>query len=330
MKSVEWTPVELLGVSVSYWQACILHAAVKLELFSLIGNNEISSDEVAVRLKGDLRGVTLMLNALVAMGLLVKKREIFSNTAFTKKFLVKDSHKYIGHIIMHHKHLFKTWARLDKAAKSGSPVRKSSEDEKEERESFLMGMFNTAMAIAPGLAKQVDLGGRKHLLDLGGGPGTYAIHFCLENPNLKATVYDLPTTMPFAEKTIEQFGLLHRIDFMPGDYLEDNIDGTYDVAWLSHILHAVGPDACQKIINKAVSGLERGGLLMVHDFILNDTFDGPLFPAIFSLNMLVNTDEGQSYSEGQIREMLKRAGLKNIQRLPFTGPNDSGIIAGTL
>ena len=100
-----------------------------------------------------------------------------------------------------------------------------------------MGMFVMGMHTAPTLAKEIDLAGRKSLIDIGGGPGTFAIHFCLENPQLKARVYDLPTTRPFAEKTIENFNLSDRIKFMEGDYVDKTIEGVYDVAWLSHILH---------------------------------------------------------------------------------------------
>jgi predicted O-methyltransferase YrrM len=245
---------------------------------------------------------------------------------------MKESPNYIGHMVMHHHHLVKTWSQMDQAVKTGKPLRKKVLRDDEELESFLMGMYNLAMGIAPRLAGQVDLLGRNRLLDLGGGPGTYAIHFCLANPELRATVYDLPSSRPFAIKTIDKFGLADRVEFMEGDYLESEGDfgGTYDVAWLSHILHAEGPDACQMIIDKVASALEPGGLLLVHDFIMEDTFDGPFFPALFSLNMLANTEKGQSYSGHQIKEMLAKAGLKNIQRLTFKGPNESGIISGVL
>ena len=187
-------------------------------------------------------------------------------------------------------------------------------------------MFNLAMGIAPLIAKEIDLSRRKHLLDLGGGPGTYAIHFCLENPALKATIADLSTTRPFAEKTVEHFHLSDRIDFVPNNYLEDDLKGRYDVAWLSHILHGEGPDGCRMIIEKAASVLEKGGDLFVHDFILDDNSDGPLFPAIFSLNMLINTRKGRSYTESQIRTMLSEAGLRDITKLSYRGPNESSIL----
>jgi predicted O-methyltransferase YrrM len=318
-----------VGISGSYWQACALHAAVKLDLFTKIGEGERNVREIAGDPGYDLRGTTALLNALSAMGLLVKNGEGYSNTEGSKEYLDKDSPKYLGHIIMHHHHLVEAWARLDQAVRKGEPIEKRSAPEEVMRESFLVGMFNMAMAIAPRLSDEIDLRGRNHLLDLGGGPGTYAIHFCLKNPGLKATVYDLPTTEPFARKTIERFGLSERIHFMAGDYLEDGIEGKYDVAWLSHILHSEGPDACEMMIEKAVAALEEGGLLLVHDFILEETLDAPLFSALFSLNMLVNTKEGRSYSEEQVKAMLAKAGLKNIQRLPFEGPNESGIITAT-
>ena len=88
-----------------------------------------------------------------------------------------------------------------------------------------MGMFNLAMAIAPKVSQEIDLSGKKHFLDLGGGPGTYAIHFCLANPELKATIADLSTTRPFAEKTIARFGVSDRVAFADCDYLKESIPG---------------------------------------------------------------------------------------------------------
>jgi predicted O-methyltransferase YrrM len=329
--SQDINPGRLLEISGNYWKACTLHAGVKLDLFTVIGDEQVASEDIAQRLEADERGVAMLLNALTAMGLLSKTENDYSNTSASRTFLSKDSSQYIGYMIMHHHHLVDSWAKLNKAVKTGKPVRERvSHSEGETRESFLMGMFNMAMNIAPSLVIKINLSKRKHLLDVGGGPGTYAIHFCMSNPQLKATVYDLPGTRPFAQSTIEKFGLEERIDFMDGDYLEDSIKGLYDVVWLSHILHGEGPEDCRKIINKAVSALEPGGMIIAHDFILDDTMDGPLFPAIFSLNMLLGIENGQSYSEKQIKNMLADAGVKNMQRIPIQTPNDSGIITGII
>ncbi|UCE52021.1 MAG: methyltransferase [Desulfobacterales bacterium] len=329
MVNREWNPAELLELSGYYWKTCVLHAGVKLDVFTIIGNEPLTAEQISRKLNGAQRGVQRLLNALVAMALLSKTDEKYANTPSSLDFLSKTSTKYIGHIIMHHHHLMESWSNLDQAVQSGQPIRiRSSFSNEEWRESFLLGMFNMAMNLAPQLVPKIDLSTRHHLLDLGGGPGTYAIHFCLNNPQLNATVFDLPTTKPFAEKTIVKFGLTDRIRFREGNYLEDEVKGNYDAAWLSHILHGEGPEACQKIIQKATAVLEPGGVIIVHDFILNNTMDGPLFPALFSLNMLLGTSAGQSYSEKQIFDMLTGAGVKDIRRIPVQMPNDSGIIAG--
>ena len=329
MTTQELNPGNLLKTSGGYWETCTLHAGVKLGVFTQLGNQQLSSKEVTKKLDGDKRGVEMLLNALVSMDLLEKRDDIYSNTPVSKTFLSKDSSRYIGHIIMHHHYLMDSWTRLDVAVQSGKPVRKrASFHEDEMRESFLMGMFNLAMNLAPVVVPNIDLSNRRFLLDLGGGPGTYAIHFCMNNPRLKATVYDLPTTRSFAEKTIAKFDLTDRIDFNDINYLEEKIEGVYDVAWLSHILHGEGPEDCRNIIKKAVSALEPGGMILIHDFILNNAMDGPLFPALFSLNMLLGTPYGQSYSEEQLMDMLSEAGVREIRRIFIESPNDSGIMTG--
>ena len=331
MEKKEWNPDKLLALSGYYWKSFTLHAAVKLGVFTTIGTEQLTGEEIAQRLSAEKRGMTTLLNALTAMNLLDKKGDKYSNTPAGTSFLSKDSPEYIGYMIMHHHHLAESWSNLDKAVRKGGSIRaRTSYNDEEVRESFLMGMFNNAMNLAPRLVGAIDLSGRRHLLDLGGGPGTYAIYFCLHNPQLKATVYDLPTTRPYAVRTIERFGLTSRIDFTAGDYLRDDIPGSYDVVWLSQILHAEGPEECRKIIEKAVSVLEPGGMIIVHDFILDNTMDAPLFPALFSLNMLLGTKNGRSYSEKQIVEILAGAGVKEIERIPFRSLSDSGIVKGVV
>jgi SAM-dependent methyltransferase len=327
-----WTPSQLLELSGGYWSTCALHAGVKLGVFTPLSAEPLAAQDLAGRINCDSRRLEMLLNALTAMELLAKQGEAYIATPFAAEFLCRTSPGYLGHIIMHHHHLMSGWANLDQAVQSGVPVRGrvSHEDVETSRESFLMGMFNLAMMIAPKIVPTIDLAGRKRLLDLGGGPGTYAIHFCQQNPELSAVICDLPTTRQFAEQTVERFGLSGRISFAAGDFEVEELPGGFDVAWLSHILHGVGPQECVKILKKAVSALEPGGMLMVQEFILNDTKDGPLFPALFSLNMLLGTPDGQAYSESELVDMLTAAGIAEVRRLPLELPNGSGVVAGTV
>jgi SAM-dependent methyltransferase len=323
-----WNIGQLLSTSSAYWRSSTVHAAVKLEIFTALNDAQLTVAEVNARIGANERGIAMLLNALTAMGLLEHNDSRYKNTDFSRSCLVKDEPGYIGYIIMHHFHLVDAWAKLHEAVTLGEPVEKLYHGEEAERESFQMGMFNLAMAIAPTIAASVNLDGKRHLLDLGGGPGTHAIHFCLANPMLRATIYDRKTTEPFAQKTTERFGVADRIDFVAGDFNADPIEGTFDVAWLSQILHSNSEEECQALIEKTIQSLEPGGYILIHDFFFNYSLDGPLFPALFSMNMLLN-NQGRSYSEKEVSDMLRQAGASDIHRLQFQGPNDSAIICGT-
>jgi hypothetical protein len=317
-------------MSGSYWSACTLHAGVKLDLFTLLSDAPATAKELAARTELSERGLTMLLDALSALDLLHKTGDAYCTTPFSSEFLSTGSTKYMGHIISHHHHLVEGWARLDESVHSGEPVRDrlSHEPTEVERESFLMGMSNLAMLMAPKVVPHIDLSGRRQLLDLGGGPGTYAIHFCKQNPELKATIFDLPGSRQFAEKTVAQFFMQERIDFQAGDFQSDTIDGCYDVAWLSHVLHGEDASGCASMLQKAVAALEPGGLLLVHEFVLEDNRKAPVFPALFSLNMLLGTPSGKAYSESEIVALLNGAGLVDIERLPLDLPNGAAVLCG--
>ncbi len=337
------SPGPILSMASEYWRSCTLHAGVRLDVFTALANGPRSPKGLAPELGCDERALGMLLNALAALDLLVKEDGEFSLTEASAAFLVKGSPRYQGHIITHHSHLVDSFGRMAESIKSGGPNRQRTVWDDEGREAFLMGMFNLAMGIAPGLAERLDalltgagyagMERRRAALDLGGGPGTYAIHFCLAHPGLRATVFDLPTTRPFAEGTAARFGVADRVRFEPGDYTADPVPadpaaGGYDLAWLSQILHGEDPASAAEVVRKGAEALRPGGVLLVHEFLLDDTLDGPEFAALFSLNMLLGTRGGQSYSGAQVREMLEGAGLTEVRRLDFAGPNRSGIIAG--
>lgn len=330
MATTEWTIPDLLQLSGGYWSTCALHAAVKLDVFGVLDGTARSAAEVAQLQQTDPRATAMLLDALSALDLLEKQDDTYSATPFAANYLSKTSPGYLGHIIMHHHHLMPGWARLDEAVTSGGPIRESNShsDNGIVRESFLMGMFNLASLQAPRIAQAANLSECRTLLDLGGGPGTYAIYFCIANPELSAVVYDLPTTCTFAENTISRFDLSARISFTSGNYHLDPVPTGFDAVWISHVLHSDGSEACSSLLRKAVDALNPGGILMVQEFILDDAKDGPPFPALFSLNMLLGTEAGRSYSERELVAMMTEAGLCDVHRVVLDLPNGSGVISG--
>ncbi|WP_163339459.1 methyltransferase [Desulfopila sp. IMCC35008] len=326
-----WHPGELLSTSSAYWRGCTLQASVRLRIYSKLADGPLTGTKLAAEIGSDTRATLLLLDALSAMGLLIKKDDTYENSQASGNFLVESSQNYMGHIILHHHHLLDGWAQLGHAVQTGEPVSRRSYGQEVERESFLMGMFNLASQIAPQIAAQIDLSGYHRLLDLGGGPGTFAIHFCKENKDLEAVIFDRPTTEVFARNTISKFDLADRIEFLAGDFLTDPLSGgPYDVAWLSHVLHSNTLEQCRQLIGKCVESMKKGGLILIHDFILDDAKDGPEFPALFSLNMLLANNGGRSYSQKEICDMLRDAGVPHPERHSFRAKNDSSIIYGTV
>lgn len=332
MAKSDWTISDLLQLSGGYWSACALHAGIRLDVFTPLDGVIRSAGAVAPACGSDPRATEMLLNALTSIGLIEKYAAGYTDSSFSSQYLVRISPDYLGHIIRHHHHLMPVWASLHESIKSGGPVRDriSHGDDEAERESFLLGMYNLASQLAPRIVAAIDLTGYHRILDLGGGPGTYAIHFCRHNSALSAVVYDLSSSRSFAEDTITRYGLSDRITFTSGDYHQDPVPADFDVAWLSHILHAEGPAGCKTVMRRAVEALNPGGMLLVQEFIMNDVKDGPEFPALFSLNMLLVTESGQSYTEIELRGLMAEAGLSGIRRLPLDLPNGAGIMVGSV
>ena len=273
----------------------------------------------------------MLVTALVALNYLERKGEAARVTESSRKYLSTISPDYFGFIIKHMSNILPNWVNLSQAVATGQMVAVNATlttDYESEREAFLMGMFNTARQQADRVAEALELSGRKRLLDLGGGPGTYAVHFCLRYPELSAVVFDQPTTEKFARAVFKRFNLEQRVDFIGGDFLNSDLPGGFDVAWLSQVLHGEGPADAARLVKRGAESLNRGGLLGIQEFIIDDDRSGPAQSALFSLNMLVQTPGGQSYTQSEIAAMMTAAGLRDIKRLEAQLPPGCGVMVG--
>ena len=335
MPGKDWTPEELFQVNAQTWTACAIQAAVKLDLFTALDSSEtpgLTEAELARKLGLNPRALGMLATAMTSLGFLDRDGDRLSLTNTSHRYLSAKSDDYYGFAILHSAHILPAWTRLADSVKSGTHssdrcTQNTGEDEAQ-REAFLMGMFNIARRQADRVAAAFDLTGRRRLLDLGGGPGTYALYFCRHYPELTATVFDQPTTEKFARSVAKKYELTDRVDFVGGDFLSDDIPQGFDVAWLSQILHGENPADAARLVARGAVALNPGGILAVQEFIIDDDRKGPVQPSLFALNMLVQTDGGQAYTEGEIRSMLADAGLTNIRRLQADLPPGCGIVVG--
>ena len=328
----EWTSRDILELSGAYWPSCVIQTAVILDVFTELHDGWRDEAALAAQLGCEVRAFAMLTGALAAQGFVERADGKLRANEAALTYLSQKSPEYLGFIIKHHASIMPAWTKLEQAVRTGKSTAASRSIDAEDpaaREAFLMGMFNIARLQAGRIADGLDLSGRERFIDIGGGPGTYAIYFCLKNPKLKATVFDLLSTRPFAEKTVERFGLSDRIDFREGDF-QGSLPSGYDVAWLSQVLHGETPEGAAALVKNASKSLVPGGLLCVQEFLMDDDRSGPEHAAFFSLNMLVQTPGGQSYSGKEIAEMFRHAGAGNIRKVTIELPQSCGIIIGEM
>ena len=317
-------------ISYSYWKAQVLFVATDMDVFTLIAGNGKSCKVIARRLRTDLRATEMILNALVSLKFLRKIKEIYRNTAISNRYLVKDSPLYQGDRIHHFHNLMDYWSKLSDAVRTGKPTAydnaEEEVDEKRLRE-FIRAMHNIGAVQAGEIYRKLHLKKYYSLLDLAGGQGTYAVRFAKENPKMKAVVFDLPEVIKITREHIKESGMKGKVATKAGDCLKDSFGKElYDIVFVSNLLHIYRPGENRKILKKCWDSLLKKGIVVIQEFVLNSAKTQPLFGTLFSLNMLMGTHRGSSYSYAEMKEWLKDVGFKNVKRVNLE--LDSGLIIG--
>ena len=317
-------------ISYSYWKAQVLFVAIDMDMFTLIAGNGKSCKVIARKLRTDLRATEMILNALVSLEFLRKIKEIYRNTAISNRYLVKDSPLYQGDRIHHFHNMLDYWSKLSDAVRTGKPTAydnaEEEVDEKRLRE-FIRAMHNIGAVQAGEICRKLHLKKYYSLLDLAGGQGTYAVRFAKENPKMKAVVFDLPEVIKITREHIKESGMKGKVATKAGDCLKDSFGKElYDIVFVSNLLHIYRPGENRKILKKCWDSLLKKGIVVIQEFVLNSAKTQPLFGTLFSLNMLLGTHSGSSYSYTEMKEWLKDVGFKNVKRVNLE--LDSGLIIG--
>ena len=303
-----------------YWETKILLTAVRLDLFSTIDAKPRTAGEVAQRIGADGRTLELLMNALVATGVLTKDGDRFANTSVAQTHLVKTSPSYIGHLLILHDAEWNNWGKLEETIRTGrSPVAKHVfETDPELGANVLSVLHRIGEQSGPALAKRLALGEARTMLDLGGGAGTNAIAFCTVYPNLKATVFDLPQTLRVTERTVKQAGLEDRITLKSGNFNKDSLGGSYDVVLMSDILHYQDDPMNAAVVKKVHAHVNPQGRLVIKDRFLDETGTGPAWTTAFAVHILVNTEKGRCYRTADALRWMKDAGFSDVAELERT------------
>lgn len=301
--------------------------AIELDLFTAIGQ-KASAGEVAVRIGADPRATEMLLNSLVALDLLEKSADSYFNSALSTRYLMEGSRDDSRASLMHTVHLWDRWSTLTECIRKGTSITHKEMTDREEdwTEAFIAAMHKYASARAPQVVKAVGTEGVRRVLDVGGGSGAYSIAFARANRQLRSDVFDLPNVNPLAEKYIANAGLSDQVDTKIGDFRRDEFGSGYDLVFISAICHMNSPEENISLLKKSYGSLSAGGRVVIQDFILTPDKTSPPTAALFSLNMLVGTRAGSSYSEPEYLQWLEEAGFSDPKLIRLPGP--TALIVG--
>jgi hypothetical protein len=322
---------ELVKLAGGFVEARLIQAGVELGIFEAL-RDSTDAEGVALRIKSDMRATEVLLNALISIGLLNKRQSLYSLNETSSTFLLKGSPKYLGGMIQFDSSLWNRWGELEKAVKSGQPARAPDmyQSNPEETARFIEAMDSLVRARGDAdiLAEMLDLSEVGEVLDVGSGPATYPISFCRKYPALRATIFDLPATLAVTRRFVEASGVGDRIALIAGDYRSDPIPGTYQLAFLSNIIHAESGAENERLAAKLYGCLDRDGAIIVKDHILDDSRARPSAGALFSLLMLLTTERGRCYSFAEVKSWLEKAGFQRVHELPLSPPLTSSLVIG--
>ena len=320
-------PEKFLKLAQGFMESRILLSTAELNLYTLLSAAPLTAKEINDKISGDLKALTMLLDAAAAIGLLQKKDGAYFCEPDTAKYLCDDSPVTVLPMVLHVGAIWKSWSQLTNIAE-GAPPSISNMDflrQGKELEAFIGAMHSVGEPMAGRIAAAVNPRDARSLIDVGGGSGTYTIAFLRAVPELKATIFDMPQVIEMARTRLHRAGLLDRTRLVGGDYNCDELPGEHDLALLSAIIHGNSHEQNLGLYKKIFRVLVPGGRLLIRDHVMDTDRIRPRSGAIFAINMLVGTTGGGTYTYGEIESELTEAGFVGI-RLLFDGEQMDAVV----
>lgn len=326
-------PSLIMRLALAYRSSMVLFAASELDVFSQLAGAPRTAADVAAGCGTQDEATRLLLDACVADGLLTRENGRYSNSEVADAFLVKGRPAYIGHGMKYAEDLYPAWGQLAELVRTAKPTMAPEEilgGDPEKTRAFIYAMHERARGIGAVLPHGVDLSGRKRLLDVGGGPGTYSISLVKSAPGLRSTILDLAPVLEISKEIVAANGCADRIDTRPGNYLTTDFGTGYDAVLLSGMMHREKPESCQLLLRKAFAALDPGGLVIVSDVFFDDEErTQPPFATFFALSMMLTADHGTTHSKLHMARWMEAAGFGGIEVRDLPKPNPHRLVIGS-
>jgi hypothetical protein len=316
----------LRHVSSAFQESCILSAAAELDIFTVIleHNNQLSAKELSAIGKTDLRGMSILLDALSATGYLCKKNghsdsdAVYSVAEEFRTLLDRRDPATFIPMIRHMSCVQRAWVDLARTVKSGTPFETppSILGADEDRVSFIWAMNSIAQTLVEPTIEELQKAGLldfDRFIDIGGASGTYSLAFLRALPNSRGTIFDLPVGIAAARQRFMGTEYEHRICLVEGNFDYDELPNGFEFAWISAIIHQFDRSASRELYKKTFRSLQSGGKVAIRDFMMNAERTAPKDGAFFGISMLVETQTGRVYTFNEVREDLESAGFTKVK-----------------
>jgi ubiquinone/menaquinone biosynthesis C-methylase UbiE len=320
-------PSRITALASLFQDSAVLFAASELGVFGALARLGPSSAPVLADALGmDPRGGSLLLDACVAVGLLLKDGGCYSNTPESAAFLVPGCPGDLSKALVYMRDVYPAWGRLADLSRTGNPVERPElhlGDDETRTRNFVLSMHGKALATARAVLDSLRLEGRRQLLDVGGGPGTYSVAISRAYPDIQATVLDLPPVIRIAEGLIAQQGAADHVTTLAGSYHATPFPPGNDVVLFFGMLHQESVAAIRSLLGKAFESMTSGGLVYVMDMMTDETHTAPKFSAMFAVNMALTTDSGWVFSSSELAQWMAEAGFTDfsVSTLPPPVPH---------
>jgi hypothetical protein len=321
------TGLQILEMMGGFRLACVIGAAAELDIWGRLGDKSLSAEALAKLLDCDLRGITMLLDAVAALGLLEKDEGCYRVAGEIRKLLTDGSPQTVLPMVRHMMNILRNWLQLAWVAKSGipGPRQASIRGFEADRAAFIAAMHSASRPFADDLVAQLGPLRFRHLLDVGGASGTWTLAFLRVVPGAKATIFDLPDAIHQAEERLKNSEFAARVALVSGDFYKDNLPAGSDFAWVSAIAHQHSRGDNRDLFMKVFKALEPHGQIAVRDIVMEPCRTRPRDGALFAINMLVNTESGGTFTFEEFAEDLKAAGFCN-PRLAVGGETMNSVV----
>jgi 2-polyprenyl-3-methyl-5-hydroxy-6-metoxy-1,4-benzoquinol methylase len=322
------TPERIQQLAWGYAPPLIIEAALHHGVFDWLDGGSKTVEEVAVLSGASVRGLRAVMNALAGLELLTKDAEgRFGLTADSAAFLVSSKPGFLGGVIRHTStQLVPTWLALSEVVRTGKPAASVNREKvgAEFFHAFVEDIFPMSYPSAQRLAEALEIAAAKEpvsVLDLAAGSGVWGITLAQKSPRVTVTAVDWPGVLDVTRKVAARLGVAGRFSFVAGDLAAADFGRGHDIATLGHILHSEGEKRGRALLKKTFGALAPGGTIAIAEFLVDDERTGPPVSLLFAVNMLVNTDEGDTWSFGEIAGWLRAAGFRDPRTIEAPGPS---------